>query len=440
LCSRLSRMGKLFVTKHLVKDLIPRLSLRRNIVFSMVGRGYYAVTQFLVIVLAARLGSPEVVGVLTLASAIVTPMFFLATMGTHDVLTIDDLDRFSRADYVLLRLIGSVMAVVMSVLVTLVAYRDGGALILASVFGFSLVKFSSAQASMNHAMFQRAERLDFVAISIFMRSTAGLLAFGLAFWQTHNLPFALFCEAAAWFLSYWFVDRGLLTQLGLQTAMVTLSDTGLRRIGSLALWVLPVGIALWLMRVATSVPPIILEHYAGLAAVGVFGALAYVHTALSMLANAVGSASAARLRRYVREHRTTAFRTLARKLTMMSLLFGFVMTGLAWLVGAQLLTLVFGPEYGDRALFTIIVAASSLTLVASPLITAITATQAFSWRLAISGISLAAGLASALLLVPGYGIYGAAWSFVASSFAFLFVTLVACLFLMPGENGALSDG
>lgn len=69
------------MTKHLVKDLIPRLSLRRNIVFSMVGRGYYAVTQFLVIVLAARLGSPEVVGVLTLASAIVTPMFFWPRWG-----------------------------------------------------------------------------------------------------------------------------------------------------------------------------------------------------------------------------------------------------------------------------------------------------------------------------------------------------------------------
>ncbi len=66
-------------------DLVQRLSLKRNIAFSIVGRGYYAVTQFLIIMIAAQLGTLEDVGVLTLAAAIVTPLFFLATMGTRDV-------------------------------------------------------------------------------------------------------------------------------------------------------------------------------------------------------------------------------------------------------------------------------------------------------------------------------------------------------------------
>ena len=421
-------------------DPVPRLSLRRNVAFAMVGRGYYAVTQFLVIVLAARLGTPEDVGILTLASAIVTPLFFLATMGTRDVLTVDDLDRFSRADYLALRVTGSVLAVLLAVLVTYLAYGDGGALILTAVIGFSLVKFFGAQASMNHAMFQRAERLDFVAASIFVRGTAGLLVFGIVFWQTRDLPLALFCEAAAWFLSYWLVDMRLLARLNLKTPLASLSETGLRRIGALALWVLPVGLALWLMRAAISVPPIVLEHYAGLAAVGLFGALVYVHTALSMLANTLGSATAARLRRYVRERRVQDFRSLARLLTLASVAIGLVATGLAWIAGAPLLTLAFGPEYAQRTLFTILVAASSLSLVASPLITAITAMQAFGWRVVISGASLLAGLASAFLLIPDFGVFGAAWSFMASSAAYLLATLVACYVLMRGGAGDASHG
>lgn len=419
---------------------VPRLSLRRNIVFAMIGRGYYAVTQFLVIVLAARLGSPEDVGMLTLASAIVTPMFFLATMGTRDVLTVDDLDRFSRADYVALRIVGSVLAVLASVLVALLAYGEGGAVIWVTVLGFSLVKFTGAQASMNQAMFQRAERLDFAAMSILVRGTAGLVTFALVFWQSRSLPLALFFEAAAWFVSYWVFDKRLLTRLGLQTSFAAMSETGARRIGALFLWVFPVGLALWLMRAAVSVPPIVLEHYAGLAAVGLFGALAYVHTALSMLSSAVGSASAARLRRMVREGRSDDFHTLARKLTAVSLFFGLVATALAWLVGAPLLVLVFGAEYGNRALFTIIVAASSLSLVASPLVTALTAAQAFGWRVVISGLSLVAGLAAALLLVPEYGVFGAAWSFAASSGAYLVATLIACRAVMRRDAGGRKNG
>ena len=419
-------------------DLVQRLSLKRNIAFSIVGRGYYAVTQFLIIMIAAQLGTLEDVGVLTLAAAIVTPLFFLATMGTRDVLTVDDLDRFSRADFVFLRLIGSIAALVMSVILTIAFYGDGGLLILGSVVGFSLVKFVGAQAAMNHAMFQRAERLDFMAASIFVRGTAGLIAFGVVFWQTRNLPLALICEAGAWILTYWFIDKQLLVRLGLNTSFASLADSNLRKIGVLALWVLPIGLALWMMRTAFSVPPFLLEHFHGLEAVGLFGALAYVHTALSMLANAMGNASAARLRRCIREQRTRDFWRIARKLTTTSFALGLTVTVGAWLFGSPLLTWAFGEDYAQPALFTIIVAASSLMLIASPLTTSIIASQVFIWRVVISGSSLIAAVFAALVLIPAHGVFGAAWTFMAASATYLIVTFIACGFLFGGQSKGVS--
>jgi len=419
---------------------VARLSLKRNIIFSVVGRGYYALTQFFVILLTARLGTLEDVGVMTLASAIATPLFFLATMGAREVLTVDDLDRFSRADFVLLRLVGGGAAVCMAFAVAVIGYGGESLMIVAAVLGFSLVKFSGAQAAMNHAMFQRAERLDFVAISIFLRCTAGLLAFGLVFWQTRNLPLALICEAAAWMLSYWLMDKRLLLRLGLDTPLASLSQSSLRKIGTLALWVLPIGAALWLVRAALSVPPLVLEHHAGLAAVGLCGALAYVHTALSMLGNALGNASAARLRRCARERRTRDFWSIAQKLVVASLLLGLAATLGAWFFGGMLLTLTFGPAYSQPELFTIIVAASSLSLLASPLTTAIMALQIFFWRVVISGSSLLAALVTAFLLIPTYGVAGAAWSFMASSAAYLAMTLIACTILIRDQAEVTAHG
>jgi len=416
---------------------VPRpLTLRRNIGFATIGRGWYALTQFMIVALCARLGTPADVGAFTLASALVTPLFFLATMGTRDVLTVDDLDRFSRADYLGLRILGSIAAVLASILVAAVFYQDHGLFVLGAVVGMAMVRFIGAQASMNHAMFQRAERLDYVAISILLRSTAGLIGFGVTMWLTGNLPLALLCEAALWGLSYWLADTILLRRLDLDTPFSALRGTGLRRIGALALWVLPVGLALWLLRAANSVPTILLERHSGLAEVGLFGALAYVHTVLSMLANAVTSAAAARLRRYVRTGRRAAFRRLARRMVTVTFGFGLIGILLAWMVGAPVVTFVFGPEYADRILLTVIVAASALYLVASPLVTGVTAYQAFRWRVAISASCFVAGAIAAVLLVPQFAAMGAAGAFFASGAAYLGVSVLAHARLTAADGDA----
>lgn len=406
-------------------ETIPALSLQHNILFATIGRGYYGLTQILIIVVTARLGTLEDLGALTLATAIVTPLFFLTTMGMKEVLTVDDLDRFRRGDYVALRILGGLVAMALSLGTVLYAYGDGGTLVLYSVIGLSMVRFSGAQASLNHAMFQRAERLDYMAASIFVRTTAGFGAFTFAFWMTRDLPIALLCEAVFWFASYWILDSRLLTRLGMQTPLSVLKESSLRRIGSLALWVLPVGISLLLLRAASSVMPVLLERRDGLATVGIFGALFSAHTMLSMVANAVASAAVSRLRRHAREGKYVKFRKLLQKLVLMMLLIGVVATTLSWLIGAQVAALLFGPEYANRAILTIIVAGSALSQISSPLVTAITAAQAFGWRLFITVCTFVAALVAGLALVPVLGLQGAALAFVASSLASLLATLVA---------------
>lgn len=405
-------------------------SLRRNVAYSALGRGYYAVTQFAVIALTARMGQVEDVGALTLASAIVTPLFFLTSMGMRDVHTVDDLDRFNRSDYVALRVMGGFLAIVLSAGVVFSTYELDGGLIHASVLAFALVKFFGAQSSLNHGIFQRDERLDYVAWSIFARGTLGLIAYGVAFWLWHNLPLALFCEAAAWFLTYYIVDLRLLTRLGAHTALAELTRSDPRHLMLLAWWILPIGVALWLTRASASVPTLVLERQAGLAAVGVFGALAYAHTALSMLANTLGSASAARLRRYFREGRHDHFWLLARKLTFVSAGFGGIAVAIAWVFGRPVIELVFGADYAERELLTLIVAASALALIASPLVTVVTAAQAFQARVYIALSMFLAGVVAAFALIPQYGAIGAAMSFGISNLFYLLATLIACRVLV----------
>ncbi|TFL16373.1 lipopolysaccharide biosynthesis protein [Jannaschia formosa] len=417
--------------------LIKTPSLRRNIGFAVSGRMVFAVTQFGILILVARLGTPEDVGALTLASAIVTPLFFLTSMGMRDAHSVDDLVSYSRADYVALRLAGGSFAVLATAIIAISLYWQDGFLIYGATIALALVKFSGAQMALNHGMFQRAERLDFTAISNAARGGVGFAVFGLVFWQTRSLPLALLCEAIAWMASYYFVDRPLLGRIGSVTNLAELSRAKTGTVLRLAYWVLPLGLAGWCLRAAIATPPLILERYSDLAAVGLFGVLAYGHSAMLMIANSLSGAVAPRLRRYFRDGRRRAFLRTVWLLCLACGVLGAAMVGVAWLAGDPLLEFVFGPEYRRGDLLAVVMFGSALNMATAPLVAAMNAGQAFRQRLLVTASGLAVALAASLLLIPARGLEGAVWSMVALTatqavlYALLFVRAMRA---MPASN------
>ncbi|WP_164658453.1 lipopolysaccharide biosynthesis protein [Tropicibacter sp. Alg240-R139] len=429
--------------KPQIDETAPQPSLRRNVFFAAIGRGYLALTQLGLIMVTAHLGQVEDVGALTLATAVVTPLFFLASLGMREVHTVDDLTRFSRSDYVALRFVGGSLALALTVVIAFTLFAGSGCMVQSTLLLLALVRFFGTQSDLNHGMFQRAERLDFVAWSILARGSAGFLAFAVAFWFWRSLPLALCFQALAWALAYRVADLQLLDRLGQRVAWRELWATDGRKVLHLAWWLLPVGLALLLARGAISVPSIVLERSAGLAAVGVFGALAYVHTGLNMVANTLGSATAARLRKHIRLGQVQALKTLIRRLIGTSLALAVISVAVAWVFGAQILTFMFGSDYAARDLFTVIVIGSSLTLLAAPMITLLTAAQVLSVRLIIAAASFGVSLTACALLIPDHGAMGAAWAFVLTCAAQLGAACVAvwwCRSTIIGRAQASGSG
>lgn len=400
------------------------LSLRRNLVHATVGKAVFALTQFGILAVVANLGPAEHVGAMTVASALVTPLFFLTSMGMRDVHAVDDLDRFTRADYVALRLLGGLVALLLAGALALTYQSSSGGLVQATTIAFAFVKFFGAQTSLNHGVFQRAERMDLVSASVLVRGVSGLLCFALAYWFTRNLALAMACEAAAWFATNIF-DQYLLGRLGARTRLRDLAAVRPGKIGRLAWWILPLGISLWLSRAGQSAPPLVLERYADLATVGIFGAMAYLHTALSMMSGILGSASAARLRRLYRNGARAQFGKLAMKLTLLSSVLGATAVLMAWVFGEPILGLLFGEEYKRVDLFVIVMLASAISITGDPLLTALSAGQAFRRRLTISAIVCVVAFGTSLLLIPRYGAAGAAWTLVVVTASHLLLVMLS---------------
>lgn len=423
------------------------LSLRRNLFHAAFGKAVFTLTQFGILAVVAHLGPKEDVGAMTVASALVTPLFFLTSMGMRDVHAVDDLDHFTRADYVALRLFGGLFAVALACLLALTYQASSSWLVQATTIALAVVKFFGAQSSVNHGMFQREERMDFVSYSILVRGLSGLGIFTLVYWLTQSLPLALACEALAWLATNFF-DQRLLARLGARTFLAELSGVRPRKVARLAWWVLPVGVSLWLTRAGMSAPPLVLDRYADLATVGVFGAMMYLHTALSMVSGVLGSASAARLRRFYRDGARRDFARLAIRLTLGSATLGAVGVLMAWLFGDTFLGIAFGEEYKRGDLFVVVILASAISITGGPLLTAISAGQAFRRRLTISAGVCAVAVTVSFLLVPSHGAMGAAWALVATTASNLLFTTLSFLAVsaqIPAQtaevpaNGAAPD-
>ena len=402
-----------------------RPSMHHNVVYASLGGALFALTQWGIVVVVARLGSPVEVGVVTVVTALVTPIFLFAQMGMRDGHSVDDLDRFTRADYLALRLVSSLMAVGIIGVLIFTYLVPSGVLVQATAAAFALVKLFGAQTNMNHGIFQRAERLDFVAISMISRGLLGLLAFAVCYWWTRSLVLAFLAEALAWWLCQWAVDRRLLQRLNAHVPMREVLAVSPQRMLQLARWMFPLGLAIFLMAASASVPRLVLERHVELALVGIFGAIAYVNVALNTVSGAIGTAAAARLRRLYRQGARRRFLRLSVQLTLLSAALGGALWMVAFLAGDIILQLLYGAEYAHRELFQIAIFAAALRITASPLQFALTAGQAFWRRMSNNSLTFLVAIAASLLLIPSLGVIGAAWALVVLSAANLLLTLIA---------------
>jgi O-antigen/teichoic acid export membrane protein len=400
-------------------------SLRSNTLYSAAANGVFGLTQWAMVIVVARLGTTAEVGVITVITALITPIFMFAQMAMRDGHSVDDLEEFTRADYVALRVVSSFAALALSGLVIFTYLPSSGSLAQGSAAAFALVKLMGAQTNMNHGIFQRAERLDYVALSIISRGIFGLAAFAAAYWATGMLALAFLAEALAWWICLWTVDRRFLNVLHAHVSWRTAMAVPWRRITKLAQWMLPLGVAIFLMTAAASVPRLVLERYVDLSVVGIFGAIAYINVALNTVSSAIGTASAARLRRLYREGAKKRFLRLSVKLTLLSGALGVLIWLAALIIGKSVLQVLYGSDYARSDIFQLAILAAALRITAAPLQFAMTAGQAFWRRLSNNSMTFLVAVVASFALIPTQGAVGAAWAMVIPSAISLVLTALA---------------
>jgi len=396
----------------------PRLSLRANFSWTLVGQIVYNTCQWALIVVLAKLGSPELVGQYTIALAITAPVFMLTNLGLRTVQTTDVQDRNAFADYFGLRILCSLLGLVFVAGVLWIGSYEG---VLGVVALVSLSKLTESLSEVGYGQMQKHERLDLVSRSLMIRGLVSLAAMAVTLYFFRSLVAALGTQLVVWGIVLALHDLPGVRRW--QTVRPRFDSRTLRSLFWLAL---PLGIVAGLNSLGTQVPRYAIEHFGGQRELGFFAAIASLGLVVNLITVALSQSAMPRLSLlYARG----AYGRFARLLfRLMALGAGMGLLGVigAAVLGKPFLQIVYTSEYTPYANVLVVTMASTGVLAAFTFVgTAVAAARQFAVQSVIHVAKVATIGAACLLLIPRLGILGAAWSvligavFSATAYSFV---------------------
>lgn len=387
--------------------------MRRSFSWTFAGTGILAAANWCMLTAVAKLSTTVAVGQFALALSIVTPLFMFANMGLRTSQATDARSEFMFADYFTLRCLGIAAASVITGLIVAAWRLDRST--TAVILMMTVVRAVESFGEIIAGLLQKAERLDLVARAQMMRAGASIIVFPLVLIYFNRLTAAVGALAVVWSVITLAYDVRLARRLIGPKPFWRLNLPMLRRLAGVSL---PLAVITGLSSLNVNIPQYLIQHYMGPTYVGAFVSVAYLLLTVRLIVNALGQSASARLARMFASGEFAPFLRLVRKLAVMGAALGLVLFPVTIFLGRLLLTLLYRPEY---AKYTMLL--SAMTLVAGVYSVSlflgygVEATRYFWIQVPVTGAGTAVAFIASLLLVPGYGLYGAAFALLAAGFA-----------------------
>jgi O-antigen/teichoic acid export membrane protein len=389
-------------------------SLRANFSWTFVGNVIYAACQWAMLVVLAKLGSPEMVGQFALGLAITAPVILLTNLQLRAIQATDAKRAYAFGDYLGLRL--AMMPLALLVIAAITVASGYGWQTSLAILTLGLAKVFESISDVFYGLMQQYERMDRIAQSMIVKGPLSLVALAAAVALTGNIVWGTTALAAAWALRLvtYDIPNGAAV---LRAAWAGDSAESMhpiwqwRRLARLAWLALPLGFVMMLGSLVTNIPRYFVERFQGTHELGIFAAMAYIVVAGTTVVDALGQAVSPRLARHYAAGEIGAFRALVGKVLGISALLGAAGVLLSLVAGRQVLTLLYRPEYADHLdVFIWIIVAAGLGYLAAVCGYAMTAARLFTIQVPIYLISVVAVTVGCALLVSDHGLLGAAWA------------------------------
>lgn len=409
-----------FVIKKIKSFISPT---KANFLWMMLANGVYAACQWGMLIVLAKLGSPEIVGQFALATAIISPVIMVTNMQLRGVQATDAKKEYFLSDYLMLRVLSTTIALGSILLILLCGHFNRAAVVVTIIF--ALAKAIESMSDVFYGFFQQNEKMGLMARSMIIKGILSVAVLGAIFYYSSSLPWALAGLFFAWLLVLMFYDfvngSHLMKAVGATRGplRVCVWDALLHRRRTLvriAVLAFPLGIVMGIISLNTNIPRYAIEKFLGTHDLGIFSALAYTTVAVNMFVQALGQAVSPRLSRHFADRDIPGFNALLGKMIMVNLIIGIAGVLVIVAGGKWLLALIYTPEYAAYInLFIVLMISTALSGVASALGYAMTAARQFNWQVPLFSVVLISTFTLSFVLIPNLKLYGAAISLIVSA-------------------------
>lgn len=382
------------------------LSLRRNFSWTVISNIIYAACQWGVIVVLAKLGNPTMIGQFTFALAIIGPIDTFLRFQLRSVQATDATKSYLFCEYFVMRII----TVTLTIFIAIMAAASGE---FGSSVGMLLIVVATGKAidaisDVFHGAFQLQERMDVVAKTYIVNGISSLILMTLGIWIFGNV-----------------VMGALGYILGSLIPLLTLVIPQSRRfpemrvaikvsashIIDLLQLVFPLGIVVLLNSLGATIPRYYIERHWDTNALGVFAALSYLIVAGGTVVDALGQAVAPQLSRLFAGGEIAVFRLRVQQLMLAGIMLGFGGFVLSQVMGGWILRTLYSEEYVMyRSVLDVLSIGAGFTFAASFAGIGLTSARRIFVQAPRSALVTLAVLLFCAILIPRYGLMGAAFA------------------------------
>jgi len=330
-----------------------RPSLRADFSWMFVGNAIYAGGQFLTLMLLAKLVSPELVGQYALGLAIVYPVMMLTNLQLRTVMTSGARQQAHFGHYLSLRFLTTSVGLVIIFVITRALGYSGN--LTAVVLSVGVAYAIETISDVYYARLQLHDRMAEISKSLIARALLSVLGLAVITYISRSVLYGITGIALARAIVLFGYDicgrtQGLDGQSKWFSRTEELAPRFDLRMHRELLWVsLPLGVVVLLTTLNSSVPSYFIKQALGDRDLGIFTAIGFVISVGNMAVVSLGQSAFTRLARLYAASNLVAFGSLLAKLLAFGAALGVGGMIISKVAGREILTIVFRPEYAERA-------------------------------------------------------------------------------------------
>lgn len=437
-------MERIFVAQRSTGDA----AVKSNFVWVSAGMAGMAAYRWLLVVMLARQGTPEVLGQYALAVSIATPLVVFSRMRLRSLQASQTRATYQFGHYAALTLVNSVLVLAAVFVISLAGGYDGNTSTAILLLTAGLVVESGSELC--YGYFQQQERMQHIGRSMLLRAFLSGLFTWWALASGIGLVALLAGLGGVTGLMLAGYDLRWLNRLSQGARSIESGNGGKERLAAiwnvpvlrqLAVTAVPLACGGALAALNLNIPRYVLESTAGLEQLGIFSAMAALVVPGNVVMLGMTQAALPRLSRHFSSGRKPECRRLVWQLLLLSSVVGGGFFLLLAVAGEWLVSTLFTSAYAGRPVVLCVLAgAAAVTYVGYTLVVVVIAQQRFWTVVKIHSATSGVVLIGSLWLVGRYDILGAAVMQLAGAVCTTALLAVAVVSIMlEFQSSAVPD-